>query len=274
MRAHSTWVILRGAHLRRLICDRGEIRYIPWVPSFEYFRDFRERRLGAKHFSANCEEGDDLILNHIFRYLDPRKNDLNYVEVGANDAFNESISYQLAKQGWQGISIDSNPIHEVSYISRAKFLRQKHTKFICAAIGIGKTQITTSHYHNSLLDTSNNLFKLRAKDDNNTIINEDVTTTIELNDILPSSLRHIQLLSINTRGSDFEILKSLDLNVFNVDVIRIEILHTSIGEITEHPTYKYLYDQGYRLIIKMSRLSFWIKPGSEAAKWIPAELLN
>ena len=252
---------------------RGEIRYI-FEMNFEYFRDFRERRLGAKRFSSNCQEGDDLILNHIFRYLDPRKNDLNYVEVGANDAFNESISYQLAKQGWQGISIDSNPFHSVSYISRAKFLRQKNSKFICAAIGIGGAPITMTYYHESLLNSSNIFFKIRAKDDSETIINEDIITTIELNDILPSSLRHIQLLSINTRGSDFEVLKSLDLSVFNVDVIRIEILYTSIGEITEHPTYKYLYDQGYRLIIKTLRVSFWIKPESETARWIPAELLN
>lgn len=50
------------------------------------------------------------------------------------------------------------------------------------------------------------------------------------------------------------ILKTLDLDKFNVELIRIELLHAGIQEITDHPAY--IYSAGYRLVVKMLRVSF------------------
>ena len=236
---------------------------------------FRERRLGASYFTSNCQEADDLILNHIFRELPPpiKENSYKYVEVGANDAFCENISFLLAKQGWTGVSIDADPIHEESYATRTKFLKQ-YNRFICTAIGVTDKKIIFTRYKNSFLNSSNNQFKIRAHEDNEEILENVPMTTTSLNEIF-SSLEyfHVELLSINTRGADFEILKTLDLDKFAVDVIRIEMLYTGIQEITAHPTYRYLYSSGYRLVVKMLRVSFWIKPECKAADWMPRELL-
>jgi FkbM family methyltransferase len=242
---------------------------------FDLLKLFRERRVGASHFTSNCQEADDLILNHIFRELPPptKENSYKYVEVGANDAFSENISFSLAKQGWTGVSIDADPIHEDSYATRTKFLKE-YNRFICAAIGFTDNEIIFTRYKNTFLNSSINQFKLRAQEDNEDILEHVPMTTISLNDIFSSlEYSHVELLSINTRGADLEILKTLDLDKFNVDVIRIEMLYAGIQEITDHPTYKYLYSAGYRLVVKMLRVSFWIKPKCKAADWMPRELL-
>ena len=88
------------------------------------------------------------------------------------------------------------------------------------------------------------------------VINEEFINTHRLDDILASCRvpnKTIDLLDIDVEGYDFQVLKSIDLNLFNVKVILIET-----GE-NENSIIKYLSNYNYNIYKKIDRNVFFLK---------------
>jgi len=197
------------------------------------------------NFSQSNEE---IILNELFSGI---KNGF-YIDVGCHHPRRFSNTALLYKNGWNGINIDAS----------AKNLKlfnvfRKRDKNVNALISEKSENLKFYYFNESALNGILSQSKVDSlKDLGYKVINQEFITTQRLDDILVTckvSNKTIDLLDIDVEGYDFQVLKSIDLNLFHVKVILIET-----GE-NENSIIKYLSNYNYNIYKKIDRNVFFLK---------------
>ena len=138
-----------------------------------------------------------------------------FVEFGATNGVDLSNTYLLEKDfGWKGILSEPNP-HWKDKIIRN---RKTYIDFNCVWKETGKNldfQLSNEPEYSSLKFDKTK----KIKKSNSIKVN-----TITLNDLLKkyNAPKNIDYLSIDTEGSEFEILKSFDFSKYNISIITCE----------------------------------------------------
>jgi FkbM family methyltransferase len=201
--------------------------------------------LKQTNFSQNDEE---LVLKDIFLNIENGF----YIDVGCHNPRRFSNTALLYKNGWNGINIDAS----VKSLKLFNVFR-KRDKNICALISEKREKLKYYYFDDSALNGILSSSKVNSlKDVGYKVINEEFINTQRLDDILVSckvTNKTIDLLDIDVEGYDFQVLKSIDLNLFNVKVILIET-----GE-NENSIIKYLSSFNYNIYKKIDRNIFFIK---------------
>ena len=198
---------------------------------FELIRQTYLKTLNKNFYS---QFGEDKILKEII------KNDYRngfYVDVGCYHPKKYSNTYLLhKKKNWRGINIDI----EIDKIKVFKLSRPKDLN-ICCPISDKKKfvkVINTQPY-----GVGSYIKKIKKKN-----INSKSTKT--LSEILKNSIfkdKEIDLLNIDTEGSDFSVLRSINLKKFLPKIIIIESHEKEIKKILKSKIYKYLLKNKYKL---------------------------
>jgi len=195
------------------------------------------------------------------------KYDKSYLEFGATDGLNLSNSYLLENSyNWKGVlSEPSVQWHE--FLKRNRKNTQIITKCIWKESGkkldffmsdIGGLSTLKNFVESDKKSIPTN-FELRKKS-GKTISVE----TISLNDVVKEYFNSNcpSYISIDTEGSEYEILKAFDLNNFKPKVFTIEHNHTE----NESKIDELLATYGYiRIFRKLTTFDAW---------YIPSEILN
>jgi hypothetical protein len=198
---------------------------------FELIRQTYFRTIDKDFYS---QFGEDKVIKEIIK--SDYKNGF-YVDVGCYHPKKHSNTYLLhKKKKWSGINIDieSNKI-KVFNLSRPQDLN------ICCPIFDKKSfvkVIKTQKYG------VGSCIKKGNKSDINSI------PTKSLNDVLKNSSfknKEIDLLNIDVEGSDFQVLKSLNLKKYKPKMIIIESHEKEIKKILKSKIYKYLLKKKYML---------------------------
>ena len=161
--------------------------------------------------------GQDLKVLEFYKY----KNNGFYVEIGASDGINLSNTYLLEKNyNWKGICVEPIP-------NNFKLLCENRKKSFCC-----KYAVYNKSNMDVIFDIANNFDLLSgiSNDINkdNGIIHENKTQiivkTITFNDLLEkyNAPLFIDYLSLDTEGSEFEILKSVNLKKYIFGIIDVE----------------------------------------------------
>jgi hypothetical protein len=140
-----------------------------------------------------------------------------FIEVGASDGITLSNTYLLEELGWKGICVE--PIPE-------KFeLLQKNRK----SINVNKAVYNVSNQEINFTVASSSLFSgITSEIDIHHSVKNNGTTisvkTITLNDLIAESglPDFIEYLSLDTEGSEYEILKALDFSKYKFGTIHVE----------------------------------------------------
>lgn len=183
-----------------------------------------------------------------------------FVEFGATDGVTGSNTWLLEKElGWKGILAEpARCWHENLYTNRKCNIE---TKCIAKQSGLILDFLEVGNKNggsptlSSLEEYSNNkdwASKIRKKD----FIKYQVET-ISLLDLLKkhNAPHEIQFLSIDTEGSEFDIIKSFDFREFKIKTICVE--HNYV-ERTRTLINNYLYEKGYKNILKeVSKYDDW-----------------
>ena len=174
------------------------------------------------------------------------------MDVGCHHPRRFSNTALLYKNGWNGINIDA------SAISLKLFnVFRKRDKNINALISDKSENLKFYYFNESALNGILSQSKVDSlKDLGYKVINEEIITTQRLDDILVTCKvpnKTIDLLDIDVEGYDFQVLKSIDLNLFHVKVILIET-----GE-NENLIIKYLSKYNYNIYKKIDRNIFFLK---------------
>lgn len=194
------------------------------------------------------QSGEDTVLSEVFSGL---KKDF-YIDVGCHHPLRFSNTALLYKNGWNGINKDAS----------AKNLKlfnvfRKRDKNICALISEKPEKLKYYYFDDSALNGILSSSKVDSlKDLGYKVINEEFINTQRLDDILVTCKvpnKTIDFLDIDVEGYDFQALKSIDLNLFNVKVILIET-----GE-NENSIIKYLSNHNYNIYKKIDRNVFFLK---------------
>jgi len=144
-----------------------------------------------------------------------------YIEIGANDGITLSNTYLLAtKYGWKGICVE--PISKIF-----ELLCKNRPYASCCNNAVysqsGKEIIFDISNDNNLLSgISTHIDHFKEVVDNNKT--QIVVKTITLNDLLQkyNSPLFIDYMSLDTEGSELEILKSVDLTKYIFGLIDVE----------------------------------------------------
>jgi FkbM family methyltransferase len=149
------------------------------------------------------------------------KTDGFFIEIGASDGILFSNTYLLEKKyNWKGICVEPLP-------EKFKLLCDNRPNSLCYNKPVynesnKKVIFDIAHNFDLLSGITTNI------DCHSNQVNENKTqielTTISLNDLLEQSNapRFIDYLSLDTEGSEFEILKSLDFNKYTFGLIDVE----------------------------------------------------
>jgi FkbM family methyltransferase len=173
--------------------------------------------------------GQNLQDKYFHENFFPNKIDGTFVEIGAHNGITYSNTYFFEKLGWQGICIE--PIPEV--------FAQLRLNRGCICINGCITNFTGEapflHVINNYVNTEmlsglineydpRHVWRIKYESTINPGSYEVLTVQCyKLNDLLEQyGFYHIDILSIDTEGGELAILKSIDFNKFDIDVILVE----------------------------------------------------
>jgi FkbM family methyltransferase len=174
-----------------------------------------------------------------------------FVEFGGCEGYNISNTYLLEKEfGWTGIVAEPAKYWHTDLVKN----RACHIDFDCVWTESNKellfNETTEASIEFSTIDlfSSTDQYALRRIDGTRYPVN-----TISLADLLKkyNAPAHIDYLSIDTEGSEFEILNSFDFDQYQINVITCEHNYSPNRELI----YNLLTSKGYKRIFNI--LSQW-----------------
>ena len=201
------------------------------------------------------QEGEDILLQRIFgnQYCG------FFVDVGAHHPKRFSNTYALYRKGWRGINIDPLPG------SKALFdrIRPQDTNL---EIGITSSDENLNYYmfnDSALNGFSETLSKERDSHSKKYKITKIISiATKPLADVLKDHAPQkstIDLLTVDAEGRDLDVLKSNDWTMFSPSFIIVEILNSTINDLKDHETSKFLFQKGYIPYAKLSNSVFFVR---------------
>uniref|UniRef100_A0A6C0ANZ7 Methyltransferase FkbM domain-containing protein n=1 Tax=viral metagenome TaxID=1070528 RepID=A0A6C0ANZ7_9ZZZZ len=144
-----------------------------------------------------------------------------FIEIGASDGINLSNTYLLETQyKWKGICVEPIPaIYKQLIINRPNSLCYDNTIYNVSNM-IVEFDIAINDELISGISANLDLYK-KTVDKNKTTIN---VKTLSLNDLLDisSSPTFIEYLSLDTEGSEYEILKTFNFKKYTIGLIDVE----------------------------------------------------
>lgn len=172
-----------------------------------------------------------------------------FVEIGAHDGISYSNTYYFEKNlNWHGICIEPHPERF------RELIKNRNNDTVCLPVAIANCDGESKFLQiqggpemlSGLLDhyDPNHLLRINKElglyGGEKTIINVKI---FKLQTIFDNyGITHIDLLSIDTEGSELEILKSIDFSKTNISVILVENNYKS------NLIYTYLTSKNYRKI--------------------------
>ncbi len=173
-----------------------------------------------------------------------------FVDIGAHDGISYSNSYYFEKKlGWKGICVEPHPDRYKELVKNRKAACVQ----ACIANANGKARFCKItgplEMLSGLIDEYDPRHLIRIDQDLSThggskqIISVDVFT---LKFVLDKyKIKKIDFMSVDTEGSEFPILQSIDLNKIYIGVIVVE------NNYQDNKVKNYLLSKGYELIKKI-----------------------
>jgi len=193
----------------------------------------------TKYFKLHYSQfGEDITLKELL------KDNLNngfYVDVGCFHPKKHSNTFFLYKRGWRGINIDLE--HEKIYLF--KLLRPKDENIV-AAIAMEEKEVTARIFNDYGLGTTLNPDLIKDQE----VIKEIKLKSKTLTSVISETRyknRQIDILSIDAEGMDFEVLKSLNMEIYKPKIVLVESHENKIENILKSDLYIFMCKNGYFL---------------------------
>ena len=227
-------------------------------PEFWFAREL------PKHARGYYAQGDhDKSIESFFQQHPPRSK--VFVEVGAFDGVHYSNVRRLVeKHGWSGISIE--PVGK-NFAKLEASYRGSDVRCVraCASDTDGEVELNVSTYPH-LPDWGSDVASVSGEDKERwqkqygAVWTKEKVPALRLTSILDEAgVTDVDLLSIDSEGHDFEVLKGLDFSRFNPQLIVVEY-----GKHRE-AILNFLTEQGYTLASDNKQDLFMARPSSSPA---------
>lgn len=204
---------------------------------------FRTLFLIRKLFFIRCykksysQYGEDIALGHLLNL----KEEGFYVDVGCFHPKKYNNTYHLYKNGWRGINIDLDEIK----IQAFNILRRKDRN-ICTAISNNPKE-KIDIYSFGFYTLINTLDKATAEKRSD-YVKKTVKNSTLSRILSEEQIKRIDVLSVDAEGADLEVLKSIDFQKCDIDIIIVELHESFLEDILKSQLYKFLISLGYSMV--------------------------
>jgi len=167
-----------------------------------------------------------------------------FVEFGATDGITMSNTYIFEKRfGWNGLLIEPARVWKDRLIAN----RSSDFDFRCVFNSTGQ-KVEFNESENAVYSTIQNFSKIDTHAQKRISGGKYVVETVTLNDVLENhnAPKIIDYLSIDTEGSEFTILNSVDFNTWSFKVITVEHNYTPHRALI----YELLTLNGYKRVLE------------------------
>jgi FkbM family methyltransferase len=206
------------------------------------------------------QEGEDLLLERLF---DGKKSGF-YVDVGAHHPRRFSNTFRFYKLGWNGINIEPNP-------DALKLFQRTRKRDINVGLGVADTQnnLTYFMFNEPALNSFDRSLSEERQSTRYQIIGTKSIPVRRLSDILEDFLpseAHIDFMSIDVEGYDFQVLKSNDWARFRPTYVLVESAGFDLIEPGNEPIHTFLQQQHYKLFAKTLNTLFYVDQATDAVR--------
>ena len=178
------------------------------------------------------------------------------MDVGAHHPQRFSNTFIFYKKGWRGINIDPNPD------AITLFEKERPLDINCNA-GISNTGEALDYY--MFNEPALNTFDKKLVDEYRlqpgyTILKTILIKTERLSTLMDNFLpahTHIDFLSVDAEGLDFEVLQSNDWTKYKPSILLIEYLDFEIHTFLNSALYSYLSSMDYAFVAKTFNTVFF-----------------
>ncbi len=216
------WNLVRDSQIRELWSSKD--RLILATNQLERLRIFQDSALGSEmslNYLSNFGDIKSQLLQEVFvlSALEQRKSGY-FIEAGASDGIDCSNTYLLEKGfGWSGLLIEPSE----SAFRRLVSNRSSHV-FNAALWSESNLNLHFTETNSPGLSTITSLKESDFLSQDRTVLKEYEVPTITLQDLLSkyNAPNEIDYLSLDTEGSEFEILKNFDFSQYKFNIISVE----------------------------------------------------
>jgi hypothetical protein len=210
------------------------------------------RHKGFLNRKSYSQWGEDKEIDSFFKDQEKGK----YIDIGCFHPFMYNNTYLLYLKGWSGYNIDMNPTSiDLFNIARPKDIN------ICSAIS-ERNKTVNAFYDDpfSPLNTIDKDFYELSKGKAFANSKEKIIKTSNFEYISKKINNKIDFINIDVEGLDFEVLKQINLEKFEVNLIAIEthLTSNSKGKNCED-IYHYLNEKKYKEIIRLGPTTLFCK---------------
>jgi len=213
---------------------------------------FYHHRIKTFYAKSYSQEGEDIILT---RLLGEKKEGF-YIDVGAHHPKRYSNTFLFYKRGWRGINIEARP-------GSIKFFDKIRPRDINVEVPINSEDKILKYYmfnEPALNGFSKELTTSRIGLKDYKIIKEIDLHTKTLKEVLNSNMienQHIDFMTIDVEGLDYDVLLSNDWTKYKPSIILIEDVGFDLQSMESSKVYNYLIGKGYSLIVKIFNTLFF-----------------
>ncbi|MBB1286129.1 FkbM family methyltransferase [Flavisolibacter sp. BT320] len=203
----------------------------------EFKRHFRK-----KHRECYSQCGEDLILNRIFR----DKTEGFYVDVGANNPFEQSNTQFFYKLGWSGINIDAMP-------GSMNVFHRVRPRDINLEVPISDSE-ETLQYHIFQTSFFNSFAPEPEVLNNEKLLEVKALNSTSLAKIFEKHVgsKVIDFMAVDVEGWDLNVLRSNDWNKFRPKVLIVEMLDVPADKVGDTEMAHYMDTIGYAFFCSTS----------------------
>lgn len=187
-----------------------------------------------------------------------------FIEVGANDPEIGSQTFHLEQQGWSGILVEP----QSTLVAQLK-ARRPQSRVVQAACtsqeksGQGVIHLPKNAYHGfATTDPA-------AEEEDVEFDRQEPISLVTLDSILQDTgTPQVDLLSVDTQGTELDVLKGFDLRKHRPRLILLE------DHVTALYKHRYLRSQGYKLVRRTELNNWYIPDDAPPPKRDPRERLK
>lgn len=176
--------------------------------------------LSGKGRLSYSQCGEDLIIDHVFRVLGIRNP--TYLDIGAHDPRRLNNTYLFYWQGCKGVCVEPNP----SLYAKIARIRPRDC---CLNVGIVASDAQFGELYvlsNDTLSTFSQSTAQRYVGYGRQRVEKQVRVpTMQINSVIDKYLSgRVNLISLDTEGTEVEIIESLNLTEYRPEVMCVETL--------------------------------------------------
>lgn len=189
------------------------------------------------------QSGEDLIVKRTLSKIGIKNP--TYLEIGTNDPVLNNNTYLFYINGSRGVLVEPDPIF-------FKKIKRKRKKDVLLNCGVGISNEKNADFYIISNNSLNTFSKEEAEKiksfGKDKIIKTINTPLISINEIIKKYFpNYPNFISIDVEGLDFEILKSINFNIYRPEVFCIETITFTQDntELKREEIFKYMDQIGY-----------------------------